>query len=140
LDWAWGLRKRQSARRAVKWGGIVCLIIATLVTIAGIAKVSLSGKTTGHAIVWMIGFSLPQLVVAIAGVRLLRGAGRISGTLASILLVVDLVIMSTQPMSSVLAIALAIRIALFLIVLNGVRGAFALRFCDYTSELEDTFR
>ena len=66
----------------------------------------------------------------VAGVRLLEGNGRFSGIIASMLMAIEIAILGLVPLSPFTIGALLATVALFILIANGVRGAFALRFFD----------
>lgn len=137
--WLAGLATRASAQRASKWGGIACLLQATRMTIGNIASVSVADKPLDNAIAWFIGASLVPVLYVVAGIRLWKGEGWVWGSLAGLAFLLDLALYGPEPTSMQAATALTVRAALFILMVNGVRGALALRTVDYSEEVGRAF-
>lgn len=121
--WRAGFATRASAVRATKWGGAAAFL--------GAAR-DIIGIVTGEqsaGFVW-IAVGLVAIVMFIAGARLLEGNGRFSGTIASLLMAGEIAILSLIPLSPFAIGSLLATTTLFILIANGVRGAFALRFID----------
>lgn len=137
--WAAGLPARTSARRAMRWGGIACLIQALRVIVGMAITLAVSGKTPGHAIVWTMGAGVVPMLFAIAGIRLLRGQGRLSGSAAAVILILDFGAIAAEPATILQIGPVMVRLVLLAFIVNGVRGALALHHLDYDQPLRDTF-
>lgn len=137
--WWSGLATRASAERASKWGGIACLIQAARWTIGNIASVSVADKPLDNAIAWFIGASLPPILLVVAGIRLWRSASWIWGSLATLVVALDLALLGPEPTSITTTAALIAKSALLILMVNGVRGALALRKVDYDEEVRRAF-
>ena len=133
--WLAGLATQASARRASKWGGVACLLQAARMTIGNIASVSVADKPLDNAIAWFIGASLVPILYVVAGIGLWKGEGWVWGSLAALAFALDLAAHGPEPTSIQAATALAVRAALFIVLVNGVRGALALRTVDYNGEV-----
>ena len=138
-SWAAGLAKRASAKSATKWGGWACLVAAARDASGIVITLNTANKTLGQSIAWGTGASLIPIIIATAGIRLLRGSGRLSGSVAVLIMSLDLAMVSGTVMSPTMVGQIVAKILLLLLVLNGIRGAFALRHVDYNTELKDTF-
>src|SRR3569623_1057125 len=137
--WAVGLSERSSATRAAKWGGIAAFIAAARIFLGIALLVGASDKTLAQAVAWTFGASVVPFIFAIAGVRMMRGSGRLSGSIAVAIMAADFFTM-TGPISPVMIGTIVARIALMFFMLNGIRGAVALKFVDYNADLRDPFR
>jgi hypothetical protein len=112
-------------KRAAKWGGIASLLVAARGEVGIIYTVVHSGKAIGNAVAYTVGASIVPLILVIAGVRLLQGKGRVSGSIAALLLVFDLAFRPWGSMTLLETSASIISLALLIVLLNGVRGSFA---------------
>lgn len=130
--WSAGLATRVSAYRASKWGGIACLIQAARMTIGTIATLIVEPKGIVRVAAYFVGASLIPIVLAVAGTRLLRGEGLIWGGTAAVIVAFDLVFYFPE-LNTVQAItAVIVKMALLVIMINGVRGALAIQNVDYS--------
>lgn len=123
--WMAGFATRASAVRATKWGGVAAFLSAAREII---------GIVTGEhsaGFVW-IAVGIISIVMFIAGARLLEGNGRFSGIIASLLMAGEIAVLSLIPLSPFAIGSLLATTTLFILIANGVRGAFALRFFDDT--------
>jgi len=131
--WSAGLATRASAYRASKWGGAACLIQALRMTIGTISTLIVEPKGIARAAAYFVGASLIPIVLAVAGTRLLRGEGLIWGSAAAATVAFDLIFYFPE-LNSVQAItAVSVRMVLLVMMLNGVRGALAIRNVDYSN-------
>jgi predicted membrane-bound dolichyl-phosphate-mannose-protein mannosyltransferase len=106
-------------------------------TIGNIASVSVADKPLDNAIVWFIGASLFPIFLVAAGRRLWRGEGWIWGSLASLLVALDLALFTPEPRSINAVVAVVVKVALLTAMANGTRGALALRKVDYQAQSAD---
>ena len=146
--WSVGLETRASAQRAAKWGAIACFFQSAREMLGNFLTVSLSGKPLDLAVVWFIGANLFAIFLLIAGIRLWRRAGWIWGSLAALLVLVELAMSLLDPRwvtnayqpiiatvtsfasiaaTAALVASLLVKLVLFVLISNGVRGALALR-------------
>ena len=123
--WMAGFATRTSAVRATKWGGVAAFLGAAR-EIIGIVT---GEQSSGY--IW-IAVGIVSIVMFIAGVRLFEGNGRFSGIIASLLMAGETAIFSLVPLSPFAIGSLLATTTLFILIANGVRGAFALRFFDGT--------
>lgn len=123
--WMAGFATRTSAVRATKWGGVAAFLGAAR-EIIGIVT---GEQSSGY--IW-IAVGIVSIVMFIAGVRLFEGNGRFSGIIASLLMAGEIAIFSLVPLSPFAIGSLLATTTLFILIANGVRGAFALRFFDGT--------
>jgi hypothetical protein len=137
--WAAGLYSHEKAKRAAKWGGIACFLAAARKLLGSVIFVALSGKSIGHSVAWLIGASIVPIIIAVAGARLIRGNGRISGSVSIVLMILDVAMAKIEIVSPQLISSLVVTTALLIFILNGVRAAFALRHVDYRQSLRETF-
>jgi len=153
-NWFAGLRRKASAERAAKWGGIACLFQSARETLGNLFTVSMAHKPLDHAIVWFVGQSVLPIFLLVAGVRLWRRGGWIWGSVAGLFVTVDLasamlnlgptIDAYTTMTASAPAAAVAAKTALFtgfvvkvvivMLIINGVRGAVALNKVDYSND------
>jgi len=124
--WFAGLTSRVGAKRAAKWGGMACLLEAARQTLGNV--VHLSGHDY-NIIVFTAGFigaSLIPILFVVAGVRLLQNDGWIAGSVVALIIVMDFAVFGT-PTSPSPAATVIIRAIMLVLIVNGVRGALALR-------------
>ena len=131
--WSKGLATRAGAYRASKWGGIACLLQAARMTIGTIVTLIAAPKGIVYAAAYFIGASLIPIFLAVAGARLWRGEGMVWGSVAVAAVAFDLVVYAPE-LNSIQAIAaVTVKVALVLLMINGVRGALAIRHVDYSN-------
>jgi hypothetical protein len=123
--WMAGFATRASTVRATKWGGVAAFLGAAREIIGLVTGEQFSGFA------W-IAAGMVSIVMFIAGVRLFEGNGRFSGIITSLLMAGEIAIFSLIPLSPFAIGSLLATTTLFILIANGVRGAFALRFFDGT--------
>jgi hypothetical protein len=155
--WSIGLATRASAERACKWGGLACLFQVARATLGNIASVSVTNNSLDNAIAYFIGASLLPLLLLVAGIRLWRHRSWAWGTLASLLVGIDLVVVLAAPTAwatdaylplmtgltarplvaaqTAVVAGIVIKVAILALVANGARGAFALRTIECPTEM-----
>jgi len=102
-------------------------------TIGTISTLIVEPKGIARAAAYFVGASLIPIVLAVAGTRLLRGEGLIWGSAAAATVAFDLIFYFPE-LNSVQAItAVSVRMVLLVMMLNGVRGALAIRNVDYSN-------
>jgi len=125
-----GLATRASAYRSSKWGGFACLSLAALMTIGSIATLIVEQKGLFRAAAEFVGASLIPIVLVVAGVRLLRGEGLFWGIAAAAIIAFDIFFYFPETVSLQSITSIALKVAILLLVMNGVRGALAIRNAD----------
>jgi len=125
--------------RAARWGGVACLITAIRGAIGIGLKLAFANKDFGHAVAWLAGAAIIPALIAIAGFRLLGGNGRLSGSVAVLLVALDFGFVGRTVLSPALAVSLVVKAVLLLFMANGVRGALALRQVDFEQALRERF-
>lgn len=128
--WMAGFTTRASAIRATKWGGVAAFLAAAREIVSLVIPLNSGEQSSGF--IWIV-TGIISIVMFIAGMRLLEGNGRFSGIIASLLMAAEIAILSLIPLSPFAIGALLASVTLFILIANGVRGAFALRFFDGTS-------
>jgi hypothetical protein len=128
--WSAELATRSSAKRACKWGGIFCLLQAARMTLANIVSVTAAGKYLDDAIAWLVGASLIPALFVVAGWRLWRSDDWTWASLAALVMLVDFALYGPYSSSVGAVTMLVVRVALLVGIVNGVRGALALRRID----------
>lgn len=99
-------------------------------TIGAVATLILEPKGLLRAAAYLVGASLIPVVLAVAGTRLLRGEGLLWGSAAAVTVAFDLIFYFPE-LNSVQAItAVIVKMTLLLLMINGVRGALAIRNAD----------
>ena len=134
-----GLASRISARRAAKWGAAACMVEAARMTFGNIVLAIIRGDDPFVTVAWFIGASLIPAFFALTGALLWRGKDWIAGTIATLVLAVDVVLFGLvhldlfRPLSATAAsiAVLALRAVIGILILNGVRGVLALRSGDF---------
>lgn len=123
-----GFASSKGARRAVKWGGIACLVAGARIVLGNLLHFALDGKPLDRAIAWQVGANIMPAFLIAAGIYMLRGRGKGWGAVAAALLALDLAfILSSGAAVMAKATAFAVTFVLLVLVLNGVRGAVALK-------------
>ena len=136
--WLAGLANNSSARRAAKWGGIACMVEAARMTVGNLVLAIINGGDAVLAIAGFIGASLIPLFFALTGIRLWQGKGWIAGTIAALIPTLDFALFGLphlnlyRPLPATISaiMVLVVRAIVSAFILNGVRGAFALRSND----------
>lgn len=139
---ALGFGTRTGARRACFWGGVACVIESLRIILGLFLHLSVTDKPLDSAIAYFVGAAIALPVpLLIAGFRLVRGEGRLSGSIVIVLMTLDAALISAPPAATYFEmasyneqIAIILRAMLFLLILNGVRGAFALHYSPRIAE------
>jgi hypothetical protein len=123
------LKDPELARSATRWGAIACAIQAVRMSAGNILMLVAANKPLANAIAWFIGASLIPCVLILASCLFWKGRGAVLGSIALLIIVVDLIIYG-QPASpnvpyNVIA-ALLVKAVILLLIVNGVRGAISL--------------
>jgi hypothetical protein len=121
-----------SALRAAKWGGVACLLQAGRLMIGNVLTATSSGKAIDSAIAWFVGASIIPVGIAIAGVLLWRERSWKSGCFVVVVMLADLLLYGTGDV-----LGLVVRLALLLVIANGLRGAWNLRLAGEATEQAD---
>ena len=140
--WLAGVANNASARRAAKWGGVACMVEATRMTVGNLVLATINGGDAVLAIAWFIGASLIPVFFALTGTRLWQGKGWIAGTIAALILSLDFPLFGLShlniysPLSATASgiVILVLRAIMWVLILNGVRGALAMRSKDSRTE------
>lgn len=154
--WSARFATRAGAERAAAWGSLACWFQAVRETLGNIFVVSLSGKPIDIAIAYFVGASLLPIFLIVTGVRLWRKSGWIFATLAALGVTLELAegLLTTFPrdyytvlvaqfasdvpvgVKAALITSFATKVAIVVLMLNGARGAFALRKVDCSADAE----
>lgn len=139
--WAIGLATHASAQRATRWGGIACLVVAARGMLGVVLEVASSNKPLDHALVWLGGASTIPIIIAASGLALLRKRGIFLGLLTQLILLGDICYsIALGEAHSLIAISkLSIDLLLWIVIVNGIRGAYAIKFIPYEDEYKKTF-
>ena len=130
--WNIDLTTEDGALSAAQMGSYACFIAAVLglISTALLLGVMMSGGRTMLALV-AAGFALVEIVLfAVAGFRLRAGKGVVWGIVAAILLAIELV----TKIAAMSFVGTMIDGILLVGVVNGIRGARAMRQIDLTAE------
>ncbi|GGY92378.1 hypothetical protein [Novosphingobium colocasiae] len=117
------LSTRMGAESAVHMGGVACFVFAAMSVLGIVIFGGTAGFTTPEGIGGMIGIGLQTLIGIAAGFRLRAGKGLILGMVVAVLLVLEIV-------AKIMAVSIfgtMITIGLMVMLVNGLRGARALR-------------
>lgn len=120
--WHVDLTTRVGALGAAKQGALACFIFAGLGVLGLVLMGGLIGVDTPEGLAVMIGGALEAGVGLIAGLRLRAGKGAFWGIGAAVLNVLELLGKLSQ-----LSAGAVINFVLLAVIVQGVRGAFALR-------------
>ncbi|WP_374414674.1 hypothetical protein [Novosphingobium colocasiae] len=111
------------AQTAAHMGGLACFVFAAMSVLGIVIFGGTAGFTTPEGIGGMIGIGLQTLIGIAAGFRLRAGKGLILGTIVAMLLAVEIIVKITAVSIS----GSIITIGLMVMLVNGLRGAWALR-------------
>lgn len=111
------------------------MVEAARMTVGNLVLAIIKGGDPVLAIVGLVGASLIPLFFALTGTRLWQGEGRIAGTIAALILSLDYALFGLphanlyRPLSASVSaiIVLVLRGIICIFIINGVRGALALR-------------
>jgi hypothetical protein len=151
--WTVDLTTRAGAEKAAANGGFICLVIAGLVAVGLLALIALGGTTGGSLIIAGAGIAIAGFGIAlfvVAGLRLRRGCGAYWGAFAALFLALTTLVRIVSVLvfvwgSSGSAIGagsiggIVVNLVLLVPVVNGVRGAWALRRDTFAADLVDVF-
>ncbi|QNA85675.1 hypothetical protein G4G27_18070 [Sphingomonas sp. So64.6b] len=122
--WNIDLTTKDGAESAAQNGGLACFIAAGL-TILGIAVIVATHTGPAAELAGGIaGVAVETIVFTIAGFRLRAGKGVIWGGVATLLLVVEIV---AKLITMIGLGGIVINAILLVVMINGVRGALALK-------------
>ena len=124
--WRIGLKSPASARKAAKWAGFACLVLAARMMVGLVLSTDATGKPIDEAVVWFLGACLVPGFFVLAGVALLKAWGWPLGAVAIAIKAYDIVLLATKPPSVATVASLVTTLILSLIVANGVRGVLVL--------------
>ena len=103
-------------------------------TFANIVSASAAGKYLDDAFAWLVGASLIPALFVVAGWRLWRSDDWTWASLAALVMLVDFALYGPYPASIGAVTTIIVRVALLVGIMNGVRGALALRRIDQEAE------
>jgi hypothetical protein len=124
--WNVDLSTQDGAEGAAQMGGYACFVMAALDAL-GIAMVSgvLASGGDRIAATGVLAFGLGEILIfLVAGFRLRAGTGVVWGSAAAVVLVIEIV---AKLATFAISVALFINVLLLIFVVNGIRGARALR-------------
>jgi hypothetical protein len=131
--WDVDLETQDGAESAAQLGGFACFVAAGL-GVLGVALATLAEASTGASalIIAVLSVGVAEILVfVVAGFRLRAGKGIIWGTIAAILIVLEIV-MKLVTLTGIPGIV--INAILLIGVVNGIRGARALGRGDMTAD------
>lgn len=121
--WTVDLSTRAGARSAASQGGLACFVFSGMAVLGFVLLGGMAGYGSPQGLAILIGAGLELVVGVIAGLRLRAGKGAVWGIAVIVLLV-------AEGVSKIMALSfggLIIIGFLMVTVINGVRGALALR-------------
>jgi hypothetical protein len=155
--WWGGFPTPVGAARVSKWGGFAVMFQAFRESLGNVTVFGVVSTPLDDAIAYFIGASLLPILLVVAGVRLWRHDSWRWGSVAAVIVLYDLGVAVFAPATMTIGaykLAMAnfvafpslaaevafvtgiiIKLAILALVVNGIRGAFALRSFERTSEL-----
>jgi len=122
--WDADLTTRMGAESAAHQGGLGCFIFSGLAVLGLVFFGGMTGFDTPEGIAGMAGAGAEALVGLIAGTRLRAGKGAFWGIAAAAILALEMLF---KLVTLTIGGGLIINAVLLVVIVQGVRGAFALR-------------
>lgn len=117
------LTTRSGARGAAQQGGLACFVFAGLAVLGVVVFGGAAGYSSPEGIAAMTGAGAEALIGVIAGMRLRAGKGVYWGGIVAALLGIEII----MKVVSLAFGGMIISAILLVIVINGIRGAWALK-------------
>lgn len=130
--WNVDLTTEDGADNAAQMGGYACFVGAVLGAIGVVLMGGLTASFDKAAAVGILSVGLAEILVfVVAGFRLRAGKGLIWGSVAALLLVLEIVmkLVSMQGLPGIV-----VNVILLVAIVNGIRGARALSCRDLTAD------
>lgn len=127
---------RMGAESATDQAGLACFVVAGLTVLGAVFFGGMAGFTTTEGQVVMAIIGLQALFFCIAGIRFRAGKGAFLGIAAALLLVFEMI---SKVMEGSIGGGLIINGVLLIVVIQGIRGAFALRSGGFAEDEIDAF-
>jgi hypothetical protein len=121
--WDVDLTTRAGANTAAYQGALACFVFCGMAVLGTVMLGATAGFTTINGISAMIGAGGEALIALIAGLRLRAGKGAYWGIAAAVLLVLEMVV----KLISLSIPGLLLSGVVLLVMINGIRGAWALK-------------
>lgn len=134
--WKIDLTTEDGAANAAATGGMACFVMAGL-SVLGVAILAGTGIFSAAARMGVLGYGAASVLVFLAaGWRLRSGKGAFWGIAAALLLVIEIV-SKLVTMSGIGF--LIVNVIVLIVVVNGVRGAWALRKGGFDEDAVEVF-
>lgn len=129
--WTVDLTTQDGAESATQQGGLACFLAAGMSVLgAALMLGGFAGLGGPDPVLSAIGAGLEALFFVIAGFRLRAGKGMIWGSVAALVILVEL----AGKLLAFSVVGIFINVAVLIGMINGVRGAIALRRGDFDAE------
>lgn len=132
--WKADIETRDGAENAARSGSYACFIVAAASVLYAGLQFALPGTSDAGPLANVIGILAEAAIILVAGLRLRSGKGAYWGIAAVALLGMELV-----AKLAALSVGSAVTALFLVVVLNGVRGAWALRRDTFPDDLADLF-
>lgn len=121
--WNIDLTTRSGAETAADQGGLACFFVAGFTLLAALIFGGLAGFDTAEGIATAAFIAVQGLVALVAGFRLRAGKGAFWGIAVALMLMLEIV----SKLSTFAIGGIVLNVLFLVMVVQGVRGAFALR-------------
>ena len=121
--WDIDLTTRMGAQSAAQQGGLASYFVAGFSIVGGLVLGGLTELETAEAVSSAVGIGVAALVAAIAGFRLRAGKGAFWGIAVAVLLVIEVI----GKLATFALGGIVLNVIFLVMVVQGVRGAWALR-------------
>ena len=130
--WNIDLTTEDGALSAAQTGGYACLVAAALsmVAVAMLLGLSMSAGPSMATLAFAAGAIAEIMVFIVAGFRLRAGKGVVWGSAVAVLLAIEL----ATKVATLAIIGIMINAILLIVVINGIRGARAMRRIELSPE------
>jgi hypothetical protein len=122
--WDIDLTTRSGAETAADQGGLACFIVAGMTVLGALVFGGLAGFDTAEGMIAAGTIAAQAVIAAIAGFRLRAGKGAFWGVAVAVLLVLEIV---SKLVTLTGLGGLVLNVLFLVMVVQGVRGAWALR-------------
>jgi hypothetical protein len=133
--WSSDLTTQDGATGAAELGGYACFVSAALGFLALFMMLSLIQSGVLPAISGLVMLA-ENLLFVVAGFRLRAGKGAVLGIVVAVVLALELLV----KLASLSIVGIIVDAILLVVVINGVRGAFALRKGRFEGDEAEIFR
>ena len=122
--WDADLTTRMGAESATDQGGIACFVVVGLTVLGAVMTGASMGFDTIEGMVSVAAIGIEAVIFLIAGLRFRAGKGAFWGIAAAVILVLEIL---NKLITLLIGFGIIFNVILLVLIIQGVRGAWALR-------------